>query len=55
MASTIVGMPFRKELRTESGDRRVSDTTNEITQNGRTIANRHVAAESVAVFEKRLH
>jgi hypothetical protein len=55
MAYTIVGMPFRKELRVESGECRVSDITNEITQNGHAIANRHIEAESPAVFEKRLH
>jgi hypothetical protein len=55
MASTIVGMPFRKELRAESGECRVSDITNEIIQNGHAIANRHVEAEAPAVFEKRLH
>jgi hypothetical protein len=48
-------MPFSKELRVESGDRRISDATNEITRDGLVIANRHVAAESLAVFEKRLH
>lgn len=55
MARTIVGMPFRKELRVESGDCRVSDIRNEIIQNGHATANRHVEAESPAVFEKRLH
>jgi hypothetical protein len=55
MATTIVGMPFRKEIRTESGECWVSDTPDDITPNEHAIVSRPVEAASRAMFEKRLH